>query len=217
MADVDRLFSEFVEADLAGDAPDPSEYAARIEGAERTELEDLIDAYYVDAPPRKWDPEAFRGSEAERITDAIDRSFRGRAGLWPTVLPRLRHRAKLKRGELVERLADALGVGEGAEKVGAYYHEMEQGLLPAEGVSNRVLETLGDLLGTTAAALRRAGRSLAEDVSPSDTDAVFARIARPDAEFADGMDAEEAPADRAVERPRDEIDELFTGGEEGES
>ena len=37
---------------------------------------------------------------------------------------------------------------------------MEQGLLPAAGVSDRVLEALGRIVGETAQALRDAGRAL---------------------------------------------------------
>jgi hypothetical protein len=213
MAELERLFTEFIEADLAGDAPDPREYIDRLAGEDREQLAGLIDAYYVDAPLRRWDAEAFRGSEAERLTDELDRSFRGRAGLWPVLLPWLRHRARIRREDLVTRLAQALGVGDRAEKVGSYYHEMEQGLLPAEGVSNRVLEQLGRFYDTSAAALRRAGRSLAEDVSPSDADAVFARTARPDERFSADM-LESAPRADAIAPDRDEVDELFTGGEE---
>src|SRR5688500_8609042 len=95
MADPDRLFDEFIEADLSGSNPDPWEYVGRLEGVEREELEELIDAYYVDAPLREWDAGAFRGSATERMADAIDRSFRGQAGWWPALLPRLRDKAKL--------------------------------------------------------------------------------------------------------------------------
>src|ERR687895_645546 len=71
------------------------------------ELEQLF-TEFVGAPPRTWDAAAYKGSSAERIADALDRSFRGQAGLWPAVLPRLRDRARLTRGALVERLAEAL-------------------------------------------------------------------------------------------------------------
>jgi hypothetical protein len=210
MADVQRLFAEFIEAHLGGRDPEPWEYISRLEGSEREQLEELIDAYYMDAPPRPWDAEAFRGSEAERLVDAIDRSFRGRAGLWPAVLPRLRDRARLKRGELVSKLAEALGVSDREDKVGSYYHEMEQGLLPAEGVADRVLEGLGRLLGTTAEALRRAGRPLAEGVSTAEGEAVFTRTARADAEFAARLEAPGLPD--AADAEWDEVDELFRGG-----
>lgn len=214
VADLARVFAEFVEAHLAGRDPDPWEYTERVVEADRGELEELIDAYYVDAPPRPWDPEAFRGSESERLVDAIDRSFRGRAGLWPAVLPRLRDRARLRRTELVARLAERLGVADREEKVGAYYHQMEQGLLPSAGVSERVLDGLARILGVTADSLRSAGRVLTPQAGEAE-DAVFARTAF-DAEDLVLEHAEAAPppgvARAEREAKRDEVDELFTGG-----
>lgn len=215
MAEVERLFAEFVEAHLGGGDPDPWEYVGRLEGSDREKLEELIDAYYLDAPPRAWDAEAFRGSDAERLVDAIDRSFRGRAGLWPAVLPRLRDRARLKRSELVARLADALGVTDREQKVASYYHQMEQGLLPSTGVSRRVLDDLAEILGVTADSLRASGRTLRTDAGEAE-DAVFARTARPSPEW-QLEHAEAAPppgaagAEREVEW--DEVDELFRGGD----
>jgi len=215
MADVDRLFTEFIEAHLAGSDPDPWQYVGRLEGDERTELEELIDAYYVGAPPRQWNAEAFRGSAAERITDAIDRSFRGQAGWWPALLPRLRDRARLKRSEVVGRLADALGVSDREAKVAGYYHEMEHGLLPSERVSPKVLDALASIVGTTSEALRTAGRPLTPEISSQDAaDAVFARTAHPQEEYhlaqLDVTAADEAPAARPSDW--DEVDELFLGG-----
>src|ERR1700752_5018661 len=92
MPELERLFTEFVERHLAGEDPDPWSYIEQLSGEKREELEELIDAYFVDAPPRAWDATAYKGSSAERIAEALDRSFRGRAGLWPAVLPRLRDR-----------------------------------------------------------------------------------------------------------------------------
>jgi hypothetical protein len=211
MPELERLFTEFVERHLAGEDPDPWSYIDQLSGEEREELEELIDAYFVDAPPRAWDAAAYRGSNAERIADALDRSFRGQAGLWPAVLPRLRDRVQLTRGALVERLAEKLGVADRHEKVGVYYHEMEQGLLPSAGVSARVLEVLAGIVGTSADALRRAGEPLSGEPRGDSAAAVFARKARPAPEYeapAEAVDAREE--ERAPER--DEVDQLFTGG-----
>ncbi|MGH2823468.1 MAG: hypothetical protein ACRDLY_10690, partial [Thermoleophilaceae bacterium] len=150
MADVERLFAEFVEAHLRGGDPDPWEYIGGLEGDDRRELEELIDAYYVDAPPRPWDSDAFSGSRAEQLTEMIDRSFRGQSGFWPALLPRLRDRARLKRSELVARLAERLGVPDREDKVASYYHQLEQGLLPSAGVANRALDGLAEILGVSA-------------------------------------------------------------------
>lgn len=211
MAELERLLTEFVEHHLAGEDPDPWSYIEQLSGEEREELEELIDAYFVGAPPRSWDADAYKGSSAERIADTLDRSFRGQAGLWPAVLPRLRDRARLTRGALVERLAEALGVGNRSDKVAAYYHEMEQGILPSTGVSVRVLDALAGIVGASAEALRRAGQPLSGEPPEGAAAAVFTRKAMPAPEYgapAEAMKAHEE--DRQAEW--DEVDELFRGG-----
>ena len=55
------------------------------------------------------------------------------------------------------QLAARLGAEGQTDKVGRYYHQMEQGLLPASGVSDSVLEALGRIVGYGADALRKAG------------------------------------------------------------
>jgi hypothetical protein len=211
MAELEHLFTEFVQRHLAGEDPDPWSYVEQLSGKEREELEELIDAYFVDAPPRAWDSAAYKGSDAERVADALDRSFRGQAGLWPAVLPRLRDRAQLTRGALVQRLAEALGFGDRREKVAAYYHQMEQGLLPSAGVSGRVLEALAGIVGASADALRRAGEPLSGGAPGEAVASLFTRRARPAPEYEAPAEAVEArEADRAAEW--DEVDELFRGG-----
>jgi hypothetical protein len=211
MSELDRLFTEFIERHLAGEGPDPWSYIDQLSGAEREELEELIDAYFVGAPPRSWNAEAYKGSSAERIADSLDRSFRGQAGLWPAVLPRLRDRARLTRGALVERLAEGLGVGDRRDKVAGYYHEMEQGLLPSAGVSGRVLDALAGIVGASAESLRRAGEPLSKEPPDGAKGAVFARKAPPAPGYASPGEALEAHAANRVAE-WDEVDELFRGG-----
>ena len=110
MTDVDRLLADYIAEHRAGGEADPSEYLTRASPAQRTELAALIDAYLATAPRQTFDQAAFRGSSAERTVDELDRAIAGQAGLWPALLPRLRDRAGLKRSQLVERLASALGV-----------------------------------------------------------------------------------------------------------
>jgi len=210
MAELDRLFTEFVERHLAGEDPEPWSYIDQLSGGEREELEELIDAYFVGAPPRSWNADAYRGSSAERIADALDRSFRGQAGLWPAVLPRLRDRARLTRGALVEHLANKLGVGDRREKVAGYYHEMEQGLLPSAGVSGRVLDALAGIVGTSAELLRRAGEPLSKEPPDDAEGAIFTRTATPAPGYEESKGLEADDEDRAV--GWDEVDELFRGG-----
>jgi hypothetical protein len=207
MIDVERLLADYIAEHSAGGEADPREYLSRASPSDQRELAALIDAYLARAPRQEFDEATFRGSSAERTVDELERAIAGQAGLWPALLPRLRDRAGLKRSELIERLAAALGVSDRKDKVAGYYHEMEQGLLPAQGVSDRVLDALGQLIGETRTALREAGRAL---TPPSE-----GRLAAP-AAFARRASAEpaEAPAPGAQQPPAaegDEVDELFRG------
>jgi hypothetical protein len=208
VSDVDRLLAEYIAEHRAGGEADPRAFLSRASPAEQRELASLIDAYLALAPRQSFDQASFRGSSAERTVDELERALGGQAGLWPALLPRLRDRAGLKRSELVERLADDLGVGDRKDKVADYYHEMEQGLLPARGVSDRVLDALARILGDTAKSLKDAGRVL---TPPAEGPA-----AAPAAAFARRAHAEPASAASAGTQPPapsewDEVDELFRG------
>ncbi|WP_028062066.1 hypothetical protein [Solirubrobacter soli] len=188
MTDVDALLADFIAADRSGVA-DPAPYLARVSGTDRVELEALIDGYLARAPRRAFDRGAFEASPAAGVVAALEG--------WPALLPRLRERARLRPAELVARLAAELGVGGREAKVGSYYGRMEAGTLPVSGVSNRVLEALGRIVGESAVVLRAAG-TLAPPPPPAPA---VARMAAPAAaEFAGAMPE------------RDEVDVLFTGG-----
>ncbi|MGI8805949.1 MAG: hypothetical protein ACR2IN_09745 [Thermoleophilaceae bacterium] len=214
MTDVDSLLSEYIARQRSGGEADPTDLVERLEGVDRRELEELIDGYLRRAPRREFDAAAYRESGAPQVVDALSRSLTGSAGLWPALLPRLRERARLRRAELVERLAGALGAADRRAKVEAYYHEMEQGLLPADGVSDRVLGALGEIVGASAETLRRAGAAIAPPAcaGPAEQPA-FARTALPDPAY-EGMESPAAPTGPA-DHPADawdEVDELFRGG-----
>lgn len=217
MSDVEKLLKDYIAEHKAGGEADPRAYLDQLEGADRSELEALIDAYLVRSPGQPWDEEAYAGSPAERLVESLRESLAGASGSWPVLLPELRHRARIKREELVNRLASALGVAGREEKVAYYYNQMEHGRLPPRGVSDRVLEALAEIVDTTKERLREAGRTLvAED---ADADAVFARVAHPPPpEYAASSPSTARPGDHqggpggAGEPERDEIDELFLGG-----
>ena len=215
MADVEKLLSEYIAEHRAGGEADPLAYLDRVEGTDRAELTELIDAYLVRAPGREWDAEAFKGSPAEKVADGVARSLQGASGWWPMVLPRLRDRARLTRRQLVEQLSAALGVAGGEEKVADYYHEMEHGTLASGGVSERVLDALAKLYGGSAETLRELGKPLGPGRGPAGAPAML-RKARPDPDYAlevGAADREEARSEQPAPAPeRDEIDELFTGG-----
>jgi hypothetical protein len=208
MTDVERLLSEYKEEHRRGGEADPRPYLARAsEPGDRELLAALIDAYLSHAERLPFDPAAFRSSRAAAVAEDVQRSLAGAGGLWPALLPRLRGRARLRRAELVAQLAARLGAQAQRDKVGLYYHQMEQGLLPEPGVSDAVLDALGKIVGYTAEGLRRAGQMPAPGPPRTDEGAVFARATY----------GEPAPAAAPPERERpaeewDEVDRLFRGG-----
>lgn len=216
MTEIKRLIEEFAADYEAGRAVQPAQLLARVDPARRQELAEELDRYLMTAPTRRWDPEAFEGSLAQRAVERVYESIEGVSGAWPELLPRLRNRARIKRTVLVERLARALGFGEApqVDKVGDYYNRMEHGRLPAGGVSGRVIEALAAILGTDPEALRAAGMRRGEGTGPALP--AFARTAYPDAELiAEDADLGEPLAEAGppvAEAGRDEIDELFLGG-----
>jgi hypothetical protein len=202
MDELNTLFEEYKQAFRAGEG-DPRPFVARAAPADRAMLEALIDAFLEEAPRREH-PEGARSGPAEAVTDEVQRTLAGASGLWPALLPRLRGRARLRRAEVVSQLAARLGAQGQQEKVGLYYHQMEQGLLPESGVSDTVLDALGRIVGYTAEALRKAGQLPAPGPQRTDEGAAFARATYGE------------PAEPAAAAPRaeawDEIDRLFRGG-----
>jgi hypothetical protein len=208
MTGVARQLAEYVAEHQAGGEADPLVFLDRLGSEEeRVLLASEIDRYLVAAPRREFDAERFTDSTAAQTVDALERALAGQAGLWPAVLPRLRARAGIKRSALVERLANALDVADRSEKVGAYYHAMEQGLLDSRGVSDKVLSALAAIVGETTESLHDSGRSLLPPRSGTvTTPAAFARHAAwpvdiDDAGVTGSRDAE----------AWDEVDELFRG------
>src|ERR687896_2335613 len=148
MNDVERLLAEYKEAPGSGGEADPERFLSRLSGVEREQLSGLIDAYLERAPRREFHAAALRDSSAAAVADSVQRTLPGSAGLRPVLLPRLRNQARIKRADLVAELAARLGAQSKQEKVASYYHEMEQGRLPASGVSDSVLEALGKIVGS---------------------------------------------------------------------
>jgi hypothetical protein len=212
MSDVDQLLSEYKQAHRDSGDADPRPYLARLSGTDRELLAGLIDAYLEAAPRRELDASALRSSPAAPVAEGVQRSLEGQSGMWPSLLPRLRARARLRRAELVAQLAARLGAQAEEEKVALYYHQMEQGLLPERGVSETVLDALGQIVDWSGEALRKAGQMPAPGPPRSDPGAVFARttvgrVAPPPPGQAPSEDVVAQPAD-----DWDEVDRLFRGG-----
>ena len=148
MTDLDKLLRQYIERFESGGDVDPSDLIAQAETGEQAELRELIAGYLEHAAPgRDWDAAAFEGSVAERAVARTAEEWSAAAGELPVELVRLRNEREITREDLVTRLADSLGVSGAREKVASYYHRLERGLLPAEGVSARVWEALAELLG----------------------------------------------------------------------
>jgi hypothetical protein len=215
MADLDRLIDEFKADFEAGRRADVTSLLEQVPAEHRQELAERLDTYLMDAPRRRWDPAAYEGSMAQLAVERVSESIDGVSGTWPELLPQLRNRARIKRSDLVERLAGALGFDSAAqiEKIGAYYHEMEHGTLPSAGVSVTVIEALAAIVGSSVEAIRAAGGRRADGLEGGGT---FARTAFPDAEFLEQRSAEDLEisldAKPSMVPRRDEIDALFLDG-----
>lgn len=211
MTDVETLLKQFIAEYESGAEADPRAYLDRApQDADRQELGALIDAYLMRAPRRPWDREAYERSRAPQVVEALSQSLQGASGLWPSVLPRLRERARLKRSELVAELAARLGAQSKRTKVERYYHQMEQGLLPSPGVSDDVLEALGQIVGESREALRRAGQAFGQGPAGAVAEQrAFARTTGPM-----GAPPSPGPEPEAAEPAGewDEVDRLFRGG-----
>jgi len=214
MADLEALLAEFAATLEAGGSPEPNEWLLRVDAGERQEMAALIDSYLMTAPRRTWNAQAFEISPAREVVDRVFAAREGVSGSWPEVLPQLRNRARVKRSDLVRRLAEALGVGTGqaeVDRVAGYYNEMEHGLLPADRVSTRVLEALAALVGSSAEALRAAGER--DSGATGGPVAAFARMAGPSVDHVLEVPFGVADADATASPGMlDAIDELFTGG-----
>jgi hypothetical protein len=209
MAQVDELLREYKQAHRAGSG-DPRPFLSRAPAADRAVLAALIEGYLENTPRREFDREEFLESAAAPVAEGVQRSLAGAGGLWPALLPRLRAQARVKRADLVRELAARLGAESQQEKVAGYYHEMEQGLLPAEGVSDTVLEALGKIVGVAAESLRKAGSLPAPGPPRMDEAAVFTRTARAAPDVASAPPVAAQTADDGTEQ-WDEIDRLFRG------
>jgi len=214
MSDVESLLREFIAEHRAGGEADARAFVERVEGLDRRELAALIDAYLSRAPRREWDRDEYPRSRAPELVESLSRSVQGASGLWPSLLPRLRARARIKRSDLVGQLAERLGAQRQRDKVERYYHQMEQGLLPSEGVSDQVLEALAQIVGQSKETLRRAGAAFGPGGPAAGESPAFTRTARAEPSYeAQAPGAAGLPEQRAAEEDQwDEVDRLFRAG-----
>jgi hypothetical protein len=74
----------------------------------------------------------------------------------------------LIRAIVISLLSEILGAPEGSEKIETYYHRMEWGDLPSEGVNRSVIDALAAIFDTDAEDLSNAGAPLVEPAEQAD-------------------------------------------------
>ncbi|MDQ2761291.1 MAG: hypothetical protein M3Y17_12920 [Actinomycetota bacterium] len=201
-----RLLSEFVEAWRAGERPDIDEYLARAGAEDREPLAAEISAFLQSAPAPEYSAQTLDRLLADPEVIALAR-LPSELGLWPAALPRLCRQSRVRREDLVARLAGRLGVAGREAKVRRYYHRMETGELDPAGISRRVLDELASILGVSADELVE-DSELRGFVRPLPEAAFGRTYVDPEA---DKLAAETIQTDDGSEE-WDEVDELFRGG-----
>lgn len=195
---LDAILADFKRAWLAGEQPDPGAFLARAPEAERDELGSLLDAWVLLAPSPPRDE-----ARIAPLLAAVDAG----SGAWGAVLPPLREARSWSVRELAARLSERLGLGAGAEaKAAGYLERMERGELAPAGVSRRVLDALGELLGTTGAALAGAA------ATPRPAEATLFRARAAPAAAPPDFEALSGALHTPAPEGWDEVDELFRGG-----
>jgi hypothetical protein len=208
----DKILSEFMDAWNAGRRPDVDEYLARAPDAERSALAEDIAAWLTWAPTPAYDAETLAQVRSEPIVAEVVAAGVGRAGLWPSLLPRLRARASVSVGELAGVVSSLLGLGGREERVASYLDRMEQGELDPAGVSSRVVDALARALGVPRDDIAGAGAFGGGGVAT----AALYRSSGDEPGAGDDVGEHLDVLARAMTAPSpepwDEVDELFLGG-----
>jgi len=157
VTDPDRLLSEFIDAWVSGAMPDAQDYIERAPVAARDRLADDIATYLALAPTPDYSSDVVEALMRDRTVVELAQAIESERGLWPDLLLRLRRQAGLDPGELAAVLVARLGLEGSEEKTERYLERMEQGRLDPRGVSQRVLDALGPILGVGGEVLAGAG------------------------------------------------------------
>jgi hypothetical protein len=182
---VAELFDEFVEAQVSGQRPDVREFLRRA-GAASGELGLLIDRFLQIARIEDPDEETIVALTArlEHVTP----------------LTAARTRLRLRVDDVVDRLRDALRLGEESRaRIRVAYQELEAEQLDPNGVHDRVWDALRSIFGLDP-------RRLVGGQMPPFAAAAYLR--RADFEQAQAAAAPRSPAE--PQEP-DEVDLLFRG------
>jgi hypothetical protein len=216
MSDIEQVLGDFIDAWNAGRRPRVADALRRVPaGTARDELADSITAWLEVAPEPDHDPATRDAIRAEPAVARVLAAADAEGGLWPAVLPSLRERAGLSVRQVAAALVARFRLAPDDEpRTTAYVERLERGELPPEGVSRRLLDALGELLGAGAGTLADAGR-LGGALRPASSGGVLFRAEGDvDERFAEELEALSRAAMTPAPAPMDEVDRLFTGGPE---
>ena len=153
MADVDALFSHFVDEWNAGRRPDADAYLERAaDPAARRELAEQINAFVATAPVPPYSDAQLRALLELPEVRAAAAAFGAPAGPGE-LLAAERARQELTVRTLARRVADALGGGR-EDKIAWYLEGLEAGTVAPQPVQPRAWEAIGRALGIAAERLR---------------------------------------------------------------
>ena len=212
--DMDERLEAFVTAYEKGDG-NPLPFMEGLDEPGRRRFRVRIEQYLKENPEPVFNPERLNDERLKAMARRTASRLDGVTGSMSQLVIELRGRKGLLQEDVVEALAEDFDASrDEKEKIDDYYHDLEFGTLSAKGISDRVLDSLAALFGTTRDALRKAGEALGPSGSPSGG-LLFARMADNSEEVFDGQasPAMEVPAGESRKAsPPDRIDELFTGG-----
>lgn len=210
--DVNALFETFKASYFAGDG-NPAPLLDGLSAEDRLKLTRMIEDFLESDPPVEVKFERIGQADVQELTDRAMLELDGATGGLSAMLTRLRRRRKMKFDEVVDALADVLHAnGKEKVKIGAYYHDIEYGNLPARGINQKAFDAMAMVFKIKPDALKSAARTLGP-AQASSTGPVFARMVDEAVFETDADLASAAPAGESRRSdPPDRIDELFTGG-----
>ena len=141
-------FEAFARAWEAGELPDPDAYLSRVPPDERVALSERIRDYLAVAPEPEWDDATWSGLAADPAAARALEIPLAEPEPWPSLLPRLRARARVSWRDV----ARSLGVAR-PERAEAYLVAMERGEHEPARVTRRALAAIGRALDVPVEAL----------------------------------------------------------------
>jgi transcriptional regulator with XRE-family HTH domain len=214
MSTTEQVLSDFMDDWNAGRRPRVREYLTRVpEGRERDDLADQLTTWLEVAPAPDFSEATRAEIRAEPTVRQVLEAAEQDAGLWGSVVPRLRARAGLSVRDLATRVGQRFGLAsDEEERTAEYLTRLERGALDPSRVSRRLLEQLGDLLGVGAGALADAG-TFGGGMRPAAAGGTLMRAApETDDEVVRDIEALSRAAMTPAPPAMDEVDRLFTGG-----